>query len=205
MMMFKEIATSFKTMADKIPDFSINMGSDLLKANSDLNQPVFQNGLTTRNQPLERGRDTENIEASDGHSKSSDSNVERVNVDKIEQIEKNRLDGENREETAFDDIQKEFPESEGFTVEREQYLRDIDGKICKDPLTDEARRVDFVVSKDGQVVKSIEVTSQTAPKDLQIAKEDRIREAGGNYIKDRNTGELIEIPKDIRTEVRRYA
>lgn len=53
MMMFKEIATSFKTMADKMPDFSKNMGNDLSKANSDLKQPAFQNGLTTRNQGLE--------------------------------------------------------------------------------------------------------------------------------------------------------
>lgn len=43
MMMFKEIATSFKTMADKMPDFSKNMGNDLSKANSDLKQPAFQN------------------------------------------------------------------------------------------------------------------------------------------------------------------
>lgn len=43
MMMFKEIATSFKTMADKMPDFSKNMGNDLSKANSDLKQPTFQN------------------------------------------------------------------------------------------------------------------------------------------------------------------
>ena len=77
--------------------------------------------------------------------------------------------------------------------------------IVKDSETGEARRIDFTVSRDGKVVKSIEVTSETAPKDAQTAKEDRIRESGGNFIKDRDAGHLIEIPKGIKTEVRRYA
>ncbi len=118
---------------------------------------------------------------------------------------KNREDGANREELAHKELQREFPEVEGYKIEREQYLRDKDGNIVKDPETGEARRIDFTVSKDGQIVKSIEVTSETAPKDAQIAKEDRIRDAGGNFIKDRDTGQIVEIPKNNQTEVRRYA
>jgi len=131
--------------------------------------------------------------------------AEKINAEKAEQIAKNREAGANREDIAFKELQKEFPESEGYKIEPEQYLRDKDGKIVKDSETGEARRVDFIVAKDGQVVKSIEVTSETAPKNAQMAKEDRIRTEGGNFVKDRDTGELIEIPKVIQTEVRRYA
>lgn len=106
---------------------------------------------------------------------------------------------------AYKELQREFPEEEGYKIEREQYLRDQSGNIVKDPETGGARRIDFTVSKDGKIVKSIEVTSEIAPKDMQIAKEDRIRDAGGNFVKDRDTGQLIEIPKDVQTEVRRYA
>ena len=130
---------------------------------------------------------------------------EKINIERIEQIEKNREDGANREDLAYKELQQEFPEDNGYKVEREQYLRDKEGNIVKDPETGEARRIDFTVSKDGKVVKSIEVTSETALKNAQIAKEDRIRDAGGNFIKDRDTGQLVEIPKDTKTEVRRYA
>jgi hypothetical protein len=45
MMMFKEVATSFKTMADKMPNFSKNMGGDLSKGNTDLKQPAFEKSV----------------------------------------------------------------------------------------------------------------------------------------------------------------
>ena len=60
-----------------------------------------------------------------------------------------------------------------------------------------------VVVKDGKVVDSIEVTSKTAPKEAQSAKEERIRENGGNYIKDPDTGELIRIPDSVHTRIER--
>jgi hypothetical protein len=84
-------------------------------------------------------------------------------------------------------------------------LRDKDGNIVKDSETGEARRIDFTITKDGEVIKSVEVTSETAPKEVQVAKEDRIRNEGGNFIKDRDTGQLAEIPKENKTEVWRYA
>jgi hypothetical protein len=131
--------------------------------------------------------------------------AEKINAEKAKQLEKNREAGANREDIAFKELQTEFPESEGYKIEREQYLRDKDGKIVKDPETGEGRRIDFIVSKDGKVVSSREVTSETAPKKAQMAKEDRIRTEGGHFIRDRDTGELVEIPKGTQTEVRRYA
>ncbi len=58
----------------------------------------------------------------------------------------------------------------------------------------------MLLQRTGKVVKSIEVTSKTASKEVQTAKENRIRESGGNYIKDSN-GNLVEIPKNIKTEI----
>ena len=80
--------------------------------------------------------------------------------------------------------------------------RDENGNIVKDPVTGEARRIDFVVVKDGKVVDSIEVTSKTADKTGQSAKETRIRENGGNYIRDSN-GNLIKIPDNVQTRIER--
>ena len=127
-----------------------------------------------------------------------------IKESKTTQIEINRENGALREEKAFGDIQKEFPESEGFKYHQEAYLRDEQGNIIKDELSGEARRVDIMVEKDGMISKSYEITSETAPKDLQIAKEERIRQNGGNFILDRDTGKLIELPKNVTTEIRRY-
>ncbi len=128
----------------------------------------------------------------------------RNNEIKISQIMLNRENGDFREVKAFEEIKKEFLESEGYKYHQEMYLRDKEGNILKDIETGEARRVDIMVEKDGMIFKSYEITSESAPKEMQIAKEERIREAGGNFIKDRETGKLLEIPKDVKTEIRRY-
>lgn len=87
-------------------------------------------------------------------------------------------------------------------VQREQYLRNAQRKIAKDPLTGEGRRIDHVVIQDGKAVKSIETTSETASKVAQQAKEDRIRDAGGTFVRDRETGKLVDFA-DTPTELHR--
>ena len=114
----------------------------------------------------------------------------------------NKLDGLEREKDVAKELDEKYPPEKGYTTIPEATLRDQDGNIVKDPVTGEARRIDFAVVKDGKVVDSIEVTSKTADKSAQSAKEDRIREAGGNYIKD-NNGNLVEIPKEVRTRIER--
>lgn len=114
---------------------------------------------------------------------------------------KNKQDGLAREGQVEKQLQKENPNS---TIISESYLRDKDGKIVKDPVTGEARRVDFVVVSNGKVDKMVEVTSLTASKDKQMAKENRIRENGGQYIKD-NNGNLIKIPSNVKTKIERRA
>lgn len=114
----------------------------------------------------------------------------------------NKQDGLRREKEVGEELKEKYPEEDGYKIESEMYLRDKNGNIVKDPETREARRIDFVVTKDGKVVDSIEVTSKSADKTEQTAKEQRIRENGGNYIRD-SEGNLIEIPKDITTRIER--
>lgn len=140
--------------------------------------------------------------------KSNESeNGNRTNYDapiarEIKEIIQNKLDGLAREKDVGKELEKKYPPEKGYIIIPEAYLRDKDGNIVKDPVTGEARRVDFVVIKDGKVVDSIEVTSKTADKTEQTAKEGRIRDAGGNYVKD-NNGHLAEIPSTVHTRIER--
>lgn len=89
---------------------------------------------------------------------------------------------------------------EGYKIEAEKLLRDSSGKKVIDPETGTGRRIDFVVDKNGKIVDSIEVTSNTADKAAQIAKEMRIRENGGNYVR-LSDKSIVEIPSDLVTRI----
>ena len=124
-----------------------------------------------------------------------------IEANEVSQIEVNRIFGAEREEVVGGELAREYLTENGNHIARECYLRDAEGHVVKDQETKEARRIDFAVIKDGEVVKSVEVTSETADKTAQLAKEDRIREAGGNYIKDRLTGEIVPFAHGVKTEV----
>jgi hypothetical protein len=100
------------------------------------------------------------------------------NADYSENLIPNKAEGLRREKSAQKQLNEKYPESEGYRVEGEKYLRDSSGKKVIDPETGTGRRIDFVVDKNGKVVDSIEVTSPTADKTAQIAKEMRIRQNG---------------------------
>lgn len=117
-------------------------------------------------------------------------------------LQNNKIEGKRREEEVFKDLKEKYPEDKGYKIESETYLRDENGNIVKDKETGEARRVDFTVIKDNKVVDSVEVTSKTADKTEQSSKEARIRENGGNYIKD-SDGNLVEIPDNVKTRIER--
>lgn len=114
----------------------------------------------------------------------------------------NKIDGLKREKEVSDELKEKYQPENGFTIVPEAYLRDKEGKIVRDPESGEARRIDFVVVKDGSVVDSIEVTSKTADKTFQSDKEGRIRDAGGNYIRD-NNGDLAGFPSSVTTRIER--
>lgn len=116
----------------------------------------------------------------------------------------NKEAGCRREGEIEQELDKMYPESKGYDVISEAYLRNENGEIVQDPISGERRRIDFVVVKDNSVVDSIEVTSETADKTQQMAKEGRIREAGGNYIR-MYDGSLAKLPDDLTTHLERRA
>ena len=119
-------------------------------------------------------------------------------ISKADNIIRNAIAGRAREAAFAKTLSKQFP---GSSVQREVYLRNADGTIARDAFGS-ARRLDFAVIKDGQVQDLYEVTSKTANKAAQIRKEEAIRQAGGTYIKDRSTGDLIDVSKKQTKERR---
>ena len=142
-----------------------------------------------------------NVDAGETKTPEEKNETGESEIGKGEPI-KNKQDGLRREKEVEEELKKKYPEEEGYEIIPEAYLRDKDGKIVKDPVTGEARRIDFIVVKDGKVVDSVEVTSKTADKTDQTAKEKRIRDNGGNFIKDSN-GNLVEIPNNVQTRIER--
>ncbi len=122
------------------------------------------------------------------------------NADYSENLIPNKADGLRREETAQKQLNEKYPESEGYRIEGEKILRDSSGKKVIDPETGTGRRVDFVVDKNGEIVDSVEITSPTADKTAQMAKEMRIRQNGGNYVR-LSDKSLVEIPSNITTRI----
>lgn len=121
------------------------------------------------------------------------------------QVEINYEMGDFREKNVFSELKENYPEKDGYKIFPERYLCDKEGKIVRDTVSREARRIDFLIGTDREIMKSIEVTSEKAPKEMQLAKEERIREQGGNYIRSPETGELIIFPSNIKTEIWRRA
>ena len=90
-------------------------------------------------------------------------------VNEVKEAIKNKMDGLAREKEVAEELKSKYPPEKGYQIVSEAYLRDKDGNIVKDTVTGEARRVDFIVVKNGKVVDSIEVTSKTANKTEQSA------------------------------------
>lgn len=129
-------------------------------------------------------------------------NISKNEIKEKNEPIKNKQEGLERERKVEEELKSQYPERKGYGILSEVYLRDETGSLVRDPLTGETRRIDFVAIKAGKAVDSIEVTSITADKTEQSAKEERIRSNGGNYIRD-NNGILIEIPSDIHTRIER--
>jgi hypothetical protein len=115
----------------------------------------------------------------------------------------NRINGDRREKIVQRFLRKRFPQAEGYTVHAEQYLRDKQGRIAAEAASGESRRLDFVVFQGDRVISTVEVTSKTASKAIQSAKEESIRKAGGRYLVNPTTGTLIRLPAGQKTAVLR--
>jgi RHS repeat-associated protein len=104
-------------------------------------------------------------------------------------VQQNAKDGAARQERVADQLRRDHPDAK---VQGERLLRDETGRVVKDPLTGEARRVDHAVIKDGKAT-TYETTSNTASKQAQLEKEQRIRDAGGTFIRDKETRKLCSV------------
>ena len=105
-------------------------------------------------------------------------------------MQDNYVAGSRREQQTRTELAQQYPNG---SVQDQQYLRDKNGNIAIDPNTGTARRLDHVVIVGGLVVDVVETTSLTASKNAQMQHEVETRNAGGTYIRDRNTGQLIEV------------
>jgi uncharacterized protein RhaS with RHS repeats len=111
--------------------------------------------------------------------------IDPLGLDRI----RNAIDGAAREDVFNARMKAKHPNA---TIQCQCYLRNAEGKSVKDPVTDERRRVDTAVIENGQA-QTYEVTSLTADKDAQFAKESNILGAGGTYVRDRTTGDLVPV------------
>ena len=102
---------------------------------------------------------------------------------------KNAVKGDRRHQEFNAKIREKYPDA---TIQCECYLRNAQGQSVKDPDTGERRRIDTAVIESGEA-QTFEVTSLTANKVDQIAKEGRVRLDSGTYIRDRTTKELVPV------------
>lgn len=111
---------------------------------------------------------------------------------------KNKVDGDKREAQVLEDLKKENPDAD---IQTERYLRDKNGKIIRDKVTGEARRIDIAIIENKKVTKLKEVTSETADKTKQAAKEKNIRkQAGEVYIRDKKDKKTLYNVTNVPTE-----
>jgi RHS repeat-associated protein len=113
-------------------------------------------------------------------------------------ISKNSVAGSGREARAKALFHKKYGKE---NVLSERYLRNAEGKIVKDPLTGKGRRLEFVIKNGDGTGTAKEITSLTALKAAQLEKVMRIREAGGTFVCEPGTKNLVQV-NDISTVIR---
>jgi hypothetical protein len=137
-----------------------------------------------------------------GVKKSADDAVEKaaeLAARRAATVQQSAKDGARRHKEVADDLVKENP---GKVVQSERTLRDAKGNIVQDPVTKQARRVDqVVIDREKKTAKSYETTGDGVDKRAMLEREQRTREAGGTYIRDKETREYI--PVEGVSEVRR--
>jgi len=106
-------------------------------------------------------------------------------------VKENAKDGARRNKIGVEQLKSENPDKR---VQTETYLRTEDGKRAIDPQTGEMRRVDAaVIDANARTAETYEITGPGVSKANQVAKEGRILDNGGMYIRDRRTGTLCKV------------
>lgn len=195
---------SFTEIASKVPDMvktESNKSFDI-----DKRADISQVGKSIAGKGFDIDK---RVSLDENHDNKSEKSLEnRCDANDVKDVPEkgdpipNKIEGMRRESEVKEELEKQYRQNDGYSIISEATLRNENGEIVRDTQTEEGRRIDFVVIKDGKAVDSIEVTSENEDKTDQSAKENRIRENGGNYIKDGN-GNLIRIPDNIRTRIER--
>jgi hypothetical protein len=108
----------------------------------------------------------------------------------------NKTEGLRREDTFRRILEDTHGQDK---VLRERMLLDANGNKVVD-ANGKGRRIDFIVLDGNRnASKSYEVTSKTANKTAQIAKETNIRNNGGVFVKDTN-GNLVDV-SNVNTQI----
>jgi hypothetical protein len=124
--------------------------------------------------------------------------LEREAVERIGVLD-NAAAGTRREAQTAAELATENP---GKVVQGQRTLRNAEGKKVVDPVTGEGRRVDHaVIDREANTAKTFETTGQNVSKEEQLAKEQRVREAGGKFVRDKETQQMV--PVEGVSEVRR--
>jgi RHS repeat-associated protein len=112
-------------------------------------------------------------------------------------VARNAANGARREGAVRAALRRENPNA---TVQSQSTLRRADGSRAVDPVSGKGRRPDEAIIENGSA-RTVETTSPTADKTQQAAREQRIHEAGDVFVRNRETGELVPVPRP--SEVRR--
>lgn len=112
-----------------------------------------------------------------------------------------------REDAARRILASRYPNER---IQSETYLLNRNGTRAIDPVTGQARRVDFVLFNEGNFTRRFEVTSQHANKRAQLAIEQRIltrhsngrRRTGPVYVYDRQNKRMVPVPPQVSQVVR---
>ncbi len=112
-----------------------------------------------------------------------------VRARQARQMADNAAEGRRREGEVAAQLRRENPDAH---VQNQSMLRDRGGQIVRDPQTGTGRRIDHAVIR-GNRARPVETTSMTAQKRDQVAHERRVRDAGGQYIRDRRSGQLCGV------------
>jgi RHS repeat-associated protein len=99
----------------------------------------------------------------------------------------NSVEGARREAWAK---QEQAILNPGADILTQRTLLNADGSKAIDPITGIGRRIDIAVVNNGKVTSRLEVTSLTADKRAQFAREERIINNGGTYVRG-SDGKLI--------------
>lgn len=179
-------------MAGKVDD-ALNTGQALIEAGKALKDGDIVRAGTSAATALAGGKhlvDAKKLEAV-GDANKATKKLSGSDVGESAHVTKNHQEGLRRQDEVAQELAAENP---GKVVQGERLLRDETGKKVVDPVTGQGRRVDHaVIDRDKGTARTYETTGNAVDKTVQLEKEQRVRDAGGRYIRDKETRKMVEV------------